>query len=140
MAEIACVRLDGQVIRVAAEKLTIRPAAYAVMVRDGRVLLLRMKHTGKFHLPGGGIEPGERLEAALARELREETGLEVEIGKLAHFEELFFFYDPSERAYHGLHFFYLCRPMSTGLIADDQVQDGAAGEGTNQERETSGNC
>jgi ADP-ribose pyrophosphatase YjhB (NUDIX family) len=128
MAEIACVGLNGQVVQVPAEQITIRPAAYALMVRNGKVLLLKMKQTGKYHLPGGGIAAGERLEAGLARELYEETGVKVEIRRLAHFEELFFYYNPSGRAYHGLHFFYICMPKPVALVPDDQVQDEAAGE------------
>ncbi|MEV7779736.1 NUDIX domain-containing protein [Kitasatospora sp. NPDC088351] len=47
----------------------------------GRVLLLRRKPDdflgGLWELPGGGVEPGEHLEAALGREVMEETGLTV---------------------------------------------------------------
>lgn len=52
----------------------LRPRATAVVVRDDRVLLVS-DGAGIFMLPGGGIEPGERPEAAAARELHEETGL-----------------------------------------------------------------
>ncbi|MET7498779.1 NUDIX hydrolase [Streptomyces microflavus] len=48
---------------------------------DGRVLLLRRRpHDflgGLWELPGGGVEPGERLVDALCREVLEETGLTV---------------------------------------------------------------
>src|ERR1700761_8752118 len=57
------------------------------LVRDeaGRVLLLRHRFwpVGRQSgLPGGYALAGERLEAALAREVREETGLSVEVGRV----------------------------------------------------------
>ena len=49
-----------------------------VLIDDARVLLL-LNGRGEWDLPGGRPEPGEDQRAALARELREETGLEVEV-------------------------------------------------------------
>ena len=54
------------------------------VVRDdaGRLLLIRRGHApsrGLWSLPGGRVEPGETLEAAVVREVREETGLEAEL-------------------------------------------------------------
>jgi 8-oxo-dGTP diphosphatase len=62
----------------------LRVAAKAVIVNsEGRVLVLREAeayaegtNTGKYHMPGGRLEPGEAFKDALAREIREETGLE----------------------------------------------------------------
>jgi 8-oxo-dGTP diphosphatase len=53
-------------------------AAAAACIRDqaGRVLLLR-RSDGRWSVPGGQMEPGERLDQAVVREVREETGLEV---------------------------------------------------------------
>ena len=56
-------------------------AVSAVVVReDGRVLLIRRKRPpleGVLTLPGGRVEAGESLSAAAAREVREETSLDV---------------------------------------------------------------
>src|SRR5512140_639321 len=60
-----------------------------VVVHDGRVLLL-LNERGEWDLPGGRPDPGEDHPAALAREVREEAGLAVEVGALvdAHLFEV----------------------------------------------------
>jgi 8-oxo-dGTP diphosphatase len=52
-----------------------------VVARDerGRVLLVRHADAGQWVAPGGSMEPGERPEQTALREMREETGLEVEL-------------------------------------------------------------
>ena len=52
-----------------------------VLIHDGRVLLL-LNERGEWDLPGGRPDPGEDHRAALAREVREETGLDVVVGAL----------------------------------------------------------
>jgi 8-oxo-dGTP diphosphatase len=58
----------------------------AAIVRDGRCLAARrgpgMRLPGKWEFPGGKVEPGEDPRTALAREVREELGLEIEVGEL----------------------------------------------------------
>jgi 8-oxo-dGTP diphosphatase len=60
----------------------LRVAAYAVCVRDGRILLARSPApdgTPEWVLPGGGMEHGEDPLDTVVRELDEETGYRVEV-------------------------------------------------------------
>src|SRR6476469_5856353 len=62
---------------------THRVGAFAIIFDDaGRVLISRRVDNGWFNLPGRGVDPDETVSEGLIREVREETGLEVEIGRL----------------------------------------------------------
>ena len=58
--------------------MVIRPAVSAFILRREGVLLQKREDNGLWGLPGGGVEPGESVTEAIVREVREETGLEVE--------------------------------------------------------------
>jgi ADP-ribose pyrophosphatase YjhB (NUDIX family) len=61
-----------------------------VLIEGGRILLLRVRDPispssdRRWSLPGGKPEFGESIEACLKREMREETGLDVSVGKLLY--------------------------------------------------------
>jgi 8-oxo-dGTP diphosphatase len=66
-------------------------AVSAVIFRDGKILLVRRAKSpakGVYSLPGGRVEFGETLHAALHREVDEETGLKIEIAGLAAWREV----------------------------------------------------
>ena len=60
----------------------IETIARGVCVKNGKALLCRAKNAQTSYLPGGHIEFGESGAEALAREMREEAGVEVAVGKL----------------------------------------------------------
>ncbi len=62
---------------------THRIGAFAVIRDDaGHVLLSRRADSGWWNLPGGGVEPYESVTEGVVREVREETGLDVQAGRL----------------------------------------------------------
>jgi 8-oxo-dGTP diphosphatase len=76
---------------------------------------------GYWSLPGGLVETGERLEAAIVREVYEETGLRVHsVGMFEIFERII--PDSSGRAeYHYVLADYVCRVVKGRLRAGDDV-------------------
>ena len=97
-----------------------RVAMKAVIVRDGKVLLLREAQTykegtniGKYGIPGGRIEPGEHWKDALNREVMEETGLTVIIEKPIYVGEWF----PTIKGVptHIVAMFFMCTATSSDI-------------------------
>lgn len=75
------------VVKEIARHLLRRPVVgivAAARTEDGRWLLIRRGDTGEWALPGGTLEWGEQLRAAIGREIAEETGARVRaLGGLA---------------------------------------------------------
>ena len=87
-----------------------RVAAYALVRRDDAVLLTRLSERavfpGRWTLPGGGIDHGERPAAALAREVTEECGVACQVGPLLDVHDSHYSAEaPSGRweDFHGVH-------------------------------------
>jgi len=97
----------------------------AVVVDEGRVLLVRRGHEplkGHWSLPGGLLELGEPLEAGVVREVREETGLQVEPVELI--ELLDRIHRDGERVrYHYVIADYLCRVAGGALKAASDAEE-----------------
>lgn len=68
-----------------------------VVDREGRVFLVKHSYVRGWHLPGGGVEAGETLTTALARELHEEGNIELTRPPVLHG---MFFNDRASRRDH----------------------------------------
>jgi len=95
-----------------------------VVIKDNELLLVKHRRRGLSYwaFPGGAVREFERLPDALIRELREETGLEVEPGRLVYIVETF---DPHGQGTHTLNLFYLADVVGEVATA---VQRGGGGE------------
>jgi nucleoside triphosphatase len=88
----------------------------------GELLLLQShKWPGKYVVPGGHVELGERMEHAAIREAKEETGLDIHDLRFLCWQE--FVYDPSFwKRRHFIFFDYACRVESTDVVLNDEAE------------------
>lgn len=97
-----------------------------VVLANGCALLIKRGHPplqGEWSIPGGTLELGETLLEGVARELREETGVEVRVVDLIEvFDRVF--RDTAGRAqYHFVILDYLCEAVSGEARAGSDVTD-----------------
>ncbi len=110
MTKVICADYLGNKFEVDARELIFRPSVYAVIIHEGKVLLSKMFGDG-YDFPGGGIERGETIPQALIREVKEETGYDVEVGKLLSVETNFFKHTFDGKFYQTILLFYAARVM-----------------------------
>lgn len=117
---VVCVDVYGKQYKVAASSLSWRPSAYAVVIKNG-ALLVSPQFKG-YDLPGGGIDLGETPEQAVVREAKEETGIDVEHPQLVALATSFykpFKPEPGEpKAVQSILLYYVCSAKGGELSTD----------------------
>jgi nucleoside triphosphatase len=90
---------------------------------NGELLLLKShKWPGKYVVPGGHVELGERIEDAAIREAKEETGLDVYDLEFINFQQ--FIYDPAFwKQRHFIFFDYACKTKDTEVTLNDEAEE-----------------
>ncbi|MCW4019608.1 MAG: NUDIX domain-containing protein [Candidatus Bathyarchaeota archaeon] len=90
---------------------------------EGRVLLIKShKWRDQYAVPGGHIELGEKIEDALRREIKEETGLDVYDVEFVIFQE-FIYDDAFYKKRHFIFFDYVCKTRSTAVKLNSEAQE-----------------
>jgi len=102
------------------------PAVAAVIVQDGKLLLINRAvepSKGKWSVPGGSVELGEPLVEALRREVREETGLEIEIENVAGVFDLIVRDENENPQYHYVIIDFFARAIGGTLAPGSDAAD-----------------
>jgi 8-oxo-dGTP diphosphatase len=98
----------------------------AVVLVDGKVVLVKRAHEplmGEWNLPGGGVEIGETLQQACAREVLEETGLSVEVGPVIEVFDRIMLDAGGRVQYHFVLVDYMCRPIAGEVRCGTDASD-----------------
>lgn len=110
----------GKKYEVEDSQLTFRPSVYGVIIQKNKVLL--SKQWDGYDFPGGGVEIGESITKALEREVKEETGLDVKVGKIVLCTDAFFKLPFHEMFVHSILIYYLC-DITGGVISIDGLDE-----------------
>jgi ADP-ribose pyrophosphatase YjhB (NUDIX family) len=106
------------------EKLRPTPAVGVAVVEDGALLLVRRgrgPNVGLWAIPGGKIDFGESMPAAAVREVKEETGLEIELEEVVWVGDAMGPGDPP--AWHYTLVDYRARVVGGALVAGDDARE-----------------
>lgn len=121
---VVCEDIEGNRYDVSSADLVFRPAVYGIIIKDDTILL--SKQWDGYDFPGGGIELGENTEDAVVREVKEETGMEVQPTKIIYSNNSFFKLPFKGTFVHSIHLYYLCEitggELSTEFFDENEVQ------------------
>lgn len=103
----------------------------AIIVENGCVLFAGNERADYLYSVGGGVQMGETAEAAVLREIFEETGVRYEIDRLAVIHESFFYEDSDSLKKlncHEICFYYLMKPRGTQTLHSNSTTLGVKEE------------
>lgn len=105
---VSCRDIDNNRYDIPITDITWRPSAYGITIHNHHVLLCR-HFSGKFDLPGGGVDIGEDFTDAVARETMEETCVQVRVlDSLGMETSLFYAAHGDKKSYHSILVYYRC--------------------------------
>lgn len=121
---VICKDVFGNEYPTNVDDLVQRIGVYAVIIKDGKILLARQ--WGGYSMVGGGVEKGETLEDAFVREVKEETGLSATPGKLIYQTTTLFQKDENSKPKQSFQFYFVHKDIQ-GVITNDGITKNEGG-------------
>lgn len=81
----------------------------AIIIRNGKLLVMRDENSPHYYLCGGKVGMGETAEEAVLREVKEELGVDAQIERALWFDQNFFTEKVKNERYHELGLYFLLR-------------------------------
>ena len=117
----------GQDMCVACDKGLLNIRVGAIILKDGKVLMVGNDRADYLYSVGGRIKFGETAEQAVAREVYEETGVKMDIDRLGFVHESYFYGDDASRAgkliYEISFYFYMKVPEDFAPVSKSFTED-----------------
>ena len=99
-------------------------AVGAVVFKDDKVLMVKRSNPpakGMWAVPGGKINPGETMQQALIREIKEETGLDIEVREIVYVFDVIQYDDNDHISFHYVIIDFSCELQGGKLKAGDDA-------------------
>lgn len=114
---------NHQVIPYDGSPVKWRVSAYAIVIRDGKLLVVKHNWQTFYDVPGGGVELGETLTETVQREGLEEAGAKFRLGDIFGIKQDWFFHQAEQQFYQAMQVFYqaelqgeLQQPMQKDVV------------------------
>jgi len=121
MQTIRCRDLNGNLTEpIPVDQIIDRISVYGIIIYNKHVLLV--PQWDGYDFPGGGKEPGETLYDTLIREVREETGYEVERGQTISVSDDYFVHPHREEYWHSVLIYYTAH-ITGGELSDEGLAE-----------------
>ncbi len=102
-------------------ELELRVGVYAVIIENNKILLTRQ--WDGYSLIGGGLEKGETVEEAIIREVKEESGLDIEPGDVFYHATTFFKRDLDSQARQSVQLYLSHKKISGEIDHNENITE-----------------
>ncbi len=128
MAKISMLDEYNKEHLVEEKDLVDRVSAYGILIKKGKVLLVKDSKSQTWEFPGGGLDKGETKEEGIVREFLEETGLQVNPDSIEFFTDIqdYLYSTTYGEAWNSLRYFYFVKVFQGAFLEGGNGDDTAA--------------